>query len=159
MSPGVPAPDRDSCHHAPSLDATGGSSPTLPGLNSVPCWPVCREGGEKSEGQWGRAGLRTQGRKAAGDRAVWDLAMALSACLIVSSTSLTKPKFRYKIKHLNPKHGALFDHWLNACGAHPVESFAFLKQQHNKSQQDPVWPTSQDIRNKSKNKQMGPNET
>ena len=28
-----------------------------------------------------------------------------------------------------------------------------------KSQQDPLWPTSQDIRNKSKNKQMGPNET
>ena len=29
----------------------------------------------------------------------------------------------------------------------------------HKSQQDPLWPTSQDIRNKSKNKQMGPNET
>ena len=27
----------------------------------------------------------------------------------------------------------------------------------HKSQQDPLWPTSQDIRNKSKNKQMGPN--
>ena len=26
-------------------------------------------------------------------------------------------------------------------------------------QQDPLWPTSQNIRNKSKNKQMGPNET
>ena len=29
----------------------------------------------------------------------------------------------------------------------------------HKSQQDPLWPTSQNIRNKSKNKQMGPNET
>ena len=28
-----------------------------------------------------------------------------------------------------------------------------------KSQQDPLWPTSQNIGNKSKNKQMGPNET
>ena len=28
----------------------------------------------------------------------------------------------------------------------------------HKSQQDPLWPTSQNIRNKSKNKQMGPNE-
>ena len=29
----------------------------------------------------------------------------------------------------------------------------------HKSQQDPLWPTSQNIGNKSKNKQMGPNET
>ena len=29
----------------------------------------------------------------------------------------------------------------------------------HKSQQDPLWPTSQNIRNKSKNKQMGTNET
>ena len=29
----------------------------------------------------------------------------------------------------------------------------------HKSQQDPLGPTSQNIRNKSKNKQMGPNET
>ena len=28
-----------------------------------------------------------------------------------------------------------------------------------KSQQDPLWPTSQSNGNKSKNKQMGPNET
>ena len=29
----------------------------------------------------------------------------------------------------------------------------------HKSQQDPLWPTSQNIENKSKNKQMGPSET
>ena len=38
----------------------------------------------------------------------------------------------------------------------------FMKEESelwHKSQQDPLWPTSQNIGNKSKNKQMGPNET
>ena len=34
-----------------------------------------------------------------------------------------------------------------------------LNTLRHKSQQDPLWPTSQNVGNKSKNKQMGPNET
>ena len=45
----------------------------------------------------------------------------------------------------------------------PSHCFKYHLQLNTKenveSQQDPLWPTSQNIRNKRKNKQMGPNET
>ena len=45
---------------------------------------------------------------------------------------------------------------LSTCLMHPTWRQNTLR---HKSQQDPLWPTSQNIRNKSKNKQLGPNET
>ena len=47
--------------------------------------------------------------------------------------------------------------WL--IGKDPDDGRDWRQEEKGKSQQDPLWPTSQNIRNKSKNKQMGPNET
>ena len=46
-------------------------------------------------------------------------------------------------------------------GMDPTEKEGVKRKWHeyteHKSKQDPLWPTSQNIRNKNKNKQMGPN--
>ena len=59
-----------------------------------------------------------------------DLAMALGASFIVSSTSLTKPKFRYKAKHSNPSMGPCLTTGGKPLGPTLLRVLPFLKQRH-----------------------------
>ena len=72
--------------------------------------------------------------------------------------------FSFNISPSNEHPGLIFrTNWLDLLAVQGT--LKSLLQHHSskasihKSQQDPLWPTSQNIRNKSKNKQMGPNET